>query len=597
MSSTAVIGAGTGPARILKPWDLWVFVLPILAMLPLLLVEWQHLMNRPERQFFPILVAIALYFPLRCIWEQQDQEQAVSSNRLRAALTVFTFCFLAFVVAVWKFSPWLTHLAAIGTFCAWCLGRFPNLPWSRCAAWTGLLLVTLPLPFGYDDNLVTWLQRASATACGNALDALNVPHMRTANIIEILGRQLFVEEACSGIGSLYALLAAAALLLLLNGRSFLCTVLVIATVPIWAILGNFLRLLTIALAQEYYQRDLSHGWDHELLGILTFTLAALGLWMTEWLFSGLLRPLPPSTPEFNFAFQTINTILCWPEKDPMSLIEDSDDENEEERLARLAHQKALQESREAEVPRVRLWEQKFVRVLAKTMTVFMLLLGILLAYVVFSRDTSQLLSFGLPEYTAEQLTKFPAKDSMPEELQEWKLVNFGKETRSTANAMGAHSLIWEYRKADQKLLCSMDFPFRGFHALEVCYRNAGWTVDSLDGVSDTASSQPWDWREITMNNQFGSRGFVCYSLMTETCQPFGSVNLWDRDRKIVDRLTAENSNIFRTSPVFTPVCYQIQMVCETGRELDSSEKANLRELFKQIRESLKSKIKVDEPKS
>ncbi len=66
-----------------------------------------------------------------------------------------------------------------------------------------------------------------------------VPHMRNANIIEIKGIQLFVEEACSGIGSLYALLAAAALLLLINRRSFFCSVLVLLSVPVWAMMGNF----------------------------------------------------------------------------------------------------------------------------------------------------------------------------------------------------------------------------------------------------------------------------------------------------------------------------------------------------------------------
>ncbi len=145
----------------------------------------------------------------------------------------------------------------------------------------GFVVGHLALPFGKDERFIGWLQGSSAAACGYALDALAVPHMRLANIIEIKGQQLFVEEACSGIASLYALLAAAALLVLVNGRSFLCSMLVIASVPVWAMLGNFLRLLTIALAQEYYQRDLSHGLDHELLGLLTFSLAALGLWMTE----------------------------------------------------------------------------------------------------------------------------------------------------------------------------------------------------------------------------------------------------------------------------------------------------------------------------
>ncbi len=124
-------------------------------------------------------------------------------------------------------------------------------------------------------------------------------------------------------------------------------------------LGNFLRLLTIALAQEYYyQRDLSHGLDHELLGVVTYSLAALGLWMTEWLLAGFMQPFPPASPEFNFVFQTLNAVLCWPERDPLSLIDEMEDETPQERAKRLELQRARDEALEAQTVRVKLCGNK-----------------------------------------------------------------------------------------------------------------------------------------------------------------------------------------------------------------------------------------------
>lgn len=596
MSSTVAITPEKAPKRYLIAWDIWVLIIPLIAMSPLLLIQYQKLMNRPERQFFPILVAIALYFPIRYLMSAEGQaDQPVTRTRLRWTLGVFAFSILCLIASAWFFSPWLAHFAALGLFLAWALGRCANLPWSTPAAWTGLLTVTLPLPFGRDEWLVNWLQRGSSTACGYALDALTIPHMRNANIIEIKGIQLFVEEACSGIGSLYALLAAAALLLLINRRSFLCSVLVILSVPVWAMMGNFLRLLTIALAQEYYQRDLSHGLDHELLGVTTFALAALGLWMTEWLLAGFMQPFPPASPEYNFMFQTLNAILCWPERDPLSLIEEQEDETPQERAARLAHEQAQREALEAKVVRVGLWQQRPVRLFTQLAGVLTLAFGVLPAIVVSREVSPDMLSFGLSEYSQEQLAKMPQKDTLPPSLGEWKLLNFASETRSTASALGAHSLIWEFRKQEQRFLVSLDFPFRGYHPLEVCYGNSGWNVSNVGAISDKGESK-WDWREIVMDNQFGSRGFVCYSLMTEECEPFGNVIESDVNMNVTGRIaTLLGSKTIRTAPVFQPLCYQIQIVCESGRKLTDDEFEDLRQQFLAARELLRAKIKQSQP--
>lgn len=595
MSSTVAVMPEQAPVRYVKSWDIWGLIVPLIAMSPLLLIEGQKLMNRPERQFFPILIAIALYFPIRYLMSPEGQnDQIVTRGRLRWTIAVFAISLAAFLVGAWIFSPWLAHVAALGVFFAWALGRCTSLPWSTPAAWTGLLLVTLPLPFGRDEKLVGWLQGVSSSACSSALDALMVPHMRTANIIEIRGIQLFVEEACSGIGSLYALLAAAALLLLINRRSFLCSMLVLLSVPVWAMMGNFLRLLTIALAQQYFQRDLSHGLDHELLGVGTFALAALGLWMTEWLLAGFMQPFPPGSPEFNFAFQTLNAVLCWPERDPLSLIEDVEDESAQEREYRLSHEQALKEAAEARVVRVDLWQQKPVRMLTQIGSVAMLALGALLAIVVTRDVSASSLTFGLTEFSKEQLAKLPQKDSLPAVLDDWKLFDHVIQTRSTASTQGAHSLIWEYRKQEQRFLISLDFPFRGAHPLEVCYGGSGWNISSNQAINDPGDLR-WGWRELSMENQFGSRGFVCYSTMTEACEPLeeaeSSVNMNLSGRVYAILGTGEA----KASPVFQPVCYQIQILCESGRKLTDEDLNDLRKQFKVLRQLLREKVKLAQP--
>ncbi len=118
MSATVAVVPEKTTKKYVTAWDLWGLILPLLAMSPLLLVQFQKLMNRPERQFFPILIAICLYFPIRQILTGSESG-AVTRQRLSWTLGIFITSSVLFIMSAWTFSPWLAHVAALGIFLAW----------------------------------------------------------------------------------------------------------------------------------------------------------------------------------------------------------------------------------------------------------------------------------------------------------------------------------------------------------------------------------------------------------------------------------------------------------------------------------------------
>ena len=602
MNTTSLATPAVSQPRTGRPWitqwDVWVFFVPLLAMAPMLLFQWQNLMSRPERQFFPLVVLIALYFALRSILQTNKLSTGTLLPvwRARAAMVAFVLAVVTYATSVWLFSPWLAHLAAIVLFFGWALGRCVEARWPSVLAWTGLLAVTLPLPLSYDTQFIAWLQSSSSWACSMALDALGIPHLRTANVIEVRGRQLFVEEACSGIGSMYALLAAAALLVLVNGRSFVVAALTLASVPIWAMLGNFTRLLAIALAQHVYDRDLTHGMDHELLGLLTFALAACGLWMTEWLVSHILQPIPPTSPEFGFLFKTVNAGLTWPDDDPFANMIDTEGESAAERADREAVEAAVSAAREAAIVRVRPWELKPMRVLARTATAGALICGVAPAILVARGNADAIFSFNLPHFSETEIEKFPGAEAMPEKLGggergEWARAGFQTQHRSTASFFGEFSRMWEYRRGTERFVLSLDLPFRGDHPLQVCYSNSGWKTEAKAAATGPDSLE-WPWMEIVMSNDFESRGFVCYSLLTEDGRPLvrgSGVDPFGIAQRvtIVDRI---RENVEHNSTTFQPVTYQIQILCESGSTLTEDEKQDIRDCFLEARNIIRDQV-------
>jgi len=557
-------------------WDLLVGVIPLIGMLPMLFFELQNLWTRTHMQFFPLCILAAAYFAyFGC-----KGEEVTHPVRRWAAIGIFLATLFLYAFAVWKFSPWLAHLAAIMLFFAWALGRCGNARWPSVAAWTGLLLTTLTLPLNLDIEFIQWLQLSSSWACSKALDALSIANLRQANVIQIEGRELFVEEACSGIGSLYALLAVAVLLLIQNRRSFLVSALSLATVPIWAIMGNFTRLLAVAVGQEYFGRDLSHGTDHELLGLATFALACICFWLTEYFLASMLYPVPAGEPEFAPVFQAYNQTLIWPQPDSLGETLPEDPQERREYMAAKAQMQARKWQWQP-----MLWSQKkwLVGVVVACSLLFVvcgIAPGVLLA-----RGGAGDFKLGLPSIPASMLGNFPDETSLPEKIGEWRRIAFNHEQRTNESLLGQHSLVWQYLWNDQLVMVSLDFPFDTWHALSSCYTLTGWKVlnQTVTTIDEEAT---WPWEEITMTNELGGYGYVDFCAFNEDLEPFTDFTGSPLELRLTQNSTGIVAALRNETQVVEKTTYQIQVFCESGLELSPEQREELRQKFKEFRKLL-----------
>src|SRR5262249_55547380 len=104
-------------------------------------------------------------------------------------------------------SPWGAYAGALATLIAWLYGTGGRPNVVRYLPALMMLVTVLRPPLNLDKAFITRLQEYTARAADATLDVLNVLHVRTGNVIEIPGRRMFVEEACSGVNSLFSALA------------------------------------------------------------------------------------------------------------------------------------------------------------------------------------------------------------------------------------------------------------------------------------------------------------------------------------------------------------------------------------------------------
>lgn len=154
------------------------------------------------------------------------------------------------------------------------------------------LFLMVPLPQSLVNVVAFPLQLIAADAAVEALHALRIPALIEGNIIHLADARLFVEEACSGLRSLMALLTLGVVFARFFRTSNVDRLILIAsTIPI-AIFVNAVRVALTGILTHTYGEKAATGFIHEFQGMITFAVAFLML-LLEASFIGWVRRQVP----------------------------------------------------------------------------------------------------------------------------------------------------------------------------------------------------------------------------------------------------------------------------------------------------------------
>lgn len=147
----------------------------------------------------------------------------------------------------------------------------------------GFLFLMVPLPQSLVNVVAFPLQLIAAKAAALALYWLGIPALLEGNIIHLANTQLFVEEACSGLRSLMALMTLGVIFAYFFRKTWAeRTVIVASAIPI-AILVNAFRVGLTGVLTHYYGKEAAGGWIHQTEGLFTFAIAFVLLLTEAWL--------------------------------------------------------------------------------------------------------------------------------------------------------------------------------------------------------------------------------------------------------------------------------------------------------------------------
>lgn len=217
--------------------------------------------------------------PLVAFWVARDRLRGVKRARDRRGLFA-----LALAVAVYGtgLAGGLVELEGLGVVLA--VAGAVWAAWGRSALRRlafplGFLIFMVPLPPAWLTPRIVDLQLWVSSAAVALLRGAGLGVAREGNVLLLAsGESLFVEEACSGITSIVTLMPLGVVLAYFTlKRGWKRVALVGAVIPV-AMLGNLVRVAaTVAAADAWGAERATSGTLHESAGLLTFSLACLGL--------------------------------------------------------------------------------------------------------------------------------------------------------------------------------------------------------------------------------------------------------------------------------------------------------------------------------
>ena len=417
-------------------------VAPLLALSPLLLVQAFRVWDLAHYRFAPLAILAAISLTVI-----HFRPAAPDRKRfLLAVIAVISGCFLS-LLAVGFFLPTLAHVAIVVILFGWLVGQMGETRISRILSIVLIAAVTIPLPYGWDYDLMRSCQNVAADWTSGSLDAIGVLHLPQPGVLLSRFFLLPISRIAGGPDSIFFLFGFAAVLISARRHGWIASIVLLMSVPLWIILYSTLSQTILGCIGNAWESPES-PLPFLLVRVLTFPTILLSMLLFDVSLQGLLRPANWST----YAEEE------WLEED--------------EKLRRT----------EAIAPTETLSLARFG---VGSASAAALLAGILAALMI---ATHRQAAFGVDRSNAANLQTVSRFDALPAEIAQWEQVDFAERLRRNRDNISTQVLEWSYKRGLDQMILSLNFATPMPEVLAF-YNSLGWrSVDAAGKSGGEASS-------------------------------------------------------------------------------------------------------------
>jgi exosortase len=261
-------------------------LLLVLLFLPIIQIRAHFYLESPRYSHCVLLPLVSAIW----VWDRWASIESTVRSQSKGGLTLLVFAVLLAVYGRTVNMNLLQHAALLIALPAtvWALW---GARWVRALAFPlGYLLLTVPLLKTWDDRLTLPLQRVATVVSERFFDMLGWVVVRQGNVLQLPGLKLLVEDQCSGVHSLYSLVAlSVAWAAFVPRPAWLRIVLVLSVFPI-AIAANAIRVIATGVLAYKVDPSYAEGVSHQTAGMIVFAIGVVLMLLVDWC-------LKPDAPE------------------------------------------------------------------------------------------------------------------------------------------------------------------------------------------------------------------------------------------------------------------------------------------------------------
>jgi len=555
-----------------------------LAHLPCLAVQGRILWSYPHYQFVPFVPLGAAALAVR------DSRRLGPLNpgdrRWSGGLLAASLLLLALAAVLW--SPWCGTLAALTTLLALAQGwGGARLVRAMLPAWVFLWVVVRP-PLGLDLDLIFALQSVATRWSSRVLDLLGVFHVAAGHVIELADRRLLVEEACSGIYSLFVTLTATMFYVLWVRRGWLSSLLLFAAAAAWVMAGNVFRIVATTVLWSRWGGDMNSGWQHELFGLLVLVVIVGLILGTDHLLQTVLGAVRRVWSErlawwFRQSWGTLRSRFARGDAR-------SGDGRTAPGLGGGGPSTRAARGEAADPGEPTCWPA--------TRRVWLASWPVLAVFGLIDAGQLAVAPRGAPLYTAPALARSLASlkaDDLPERVGPYQRAGFAVELTGSPGIRGEYSRQWTYRSPPRAtVFVSACYPFLGWHEVTDCYRGQGWILQGRT-VEAGGEDQAGPRVAATMVKPLECYGLLVFAFDNEQGEPLSPPSYCGWRAGLRERLSFGYMRLLGGQPSGrsrggTVPGYQIQVFWDSEDPLTPADERHVREMFEQARAAFRRAV-------
>ncbi|MBI1325385.1 exosortase U [bacterium] len=511
--STATLNERT---RRLNLSDPGIAMIAAAVLLLPLWAPWQAILKaRPHYEFYPILVFGMIFLVRHRLLTMEEGSLVPGRPAIAGLLGLISLpcLFFGYVVGnstIMSIATVLTFSMVLYATGGWGL-------WRRVIPVFFLLMLMTPPPGGLDLALTLKLQQFSVAVASRVLDLFGIFHVVNTNTLEVDGQRFLVEEACSGIQSMFSILAFALFYSIWNERGLIRTFFMLAGALVFDISLNVIRICLGVVAKITGDINLLDGWPHEILGIVVFVLGLLltlswdvvldelrasRILPTEW----LARKLRIKLPQLKSS------------KRGRKLASDGKSSSRDSRTIPTGPFVAASPLKKTSLVVLAIWAIMVLPMTALSAFQLPRYLGTANAnpddpvfQALEARGDDRLKK--LDELTRKSRNTFDP----PRSIGDWTLLPEGTKSTERTMSFGSRSESFLYSKGNSVVQVSIDYPFQGFHDLNICYDFGGWRVAEIPAEA-LGSTPEFPFNVSTMSRGIDQKAVMVYSAFLDDGQ-------------------------------------------------------------------------------